>query len=275
MGLKIGRLRQDGYHELETLFYPLRYPADELRLQETGLRELSLDCGHTLIRGENILYRTWSKFAQATGLRIGLHINLRKRVPMGAGLGGGSANAAALLLWLNERAGLPLSDTELGQIGANLGADVPFFLLNRPAFACGLGEKLQCVSFRSNGLWLVIVVPDMQLETRAVFALWDRISEKPLTKPALAASKSIPACVDAGSLDLDNDLEIPVFLRWPELRALKRHLLALGARASAMSGSGSALYGIFGEREKSLAALKILRREWPRVYHFQLMDFGM
>lgn len=275
MGLKIGSLRQDGYHELETLFYPLQYPADEICLCETNTCEFSLDSGGTSIRGENILLRAWRRFGEKTGKRIGLSINLRKRVPMGAGLGGGSANAAAFLLWLNARAGLPLSGAEIVDLAAGLGADVPFFLLNRPAFASGLGEKLERVAFRGNGYELVLVVPEQHLDTRAVFALWDGVAQKPLTKAMRTARKSIPACVDAGSLDLENDLEIPVFARWPELRAAKHQLLALGAQAAAMSGSGSAFYGIFADRQKAHFALEILRLKWPRVYHSQLMDFGM
>lgn len=275
LGLKIGLARQDGYHEIRTLFYPLRYPADELCLGETGSGEVCLETGTAKIKGENILLRAWRGFGQATGIRIGLSIRLRKRVPMGAGLGGGSANAAALLLWLNQRAGFPLSAGSLNELGASLGADVPFFLLNRPAFGTGLGEKLEKVAFRGNHRELVLVVPQAHLETREVFALWDTIAEKPLTKPMWTASKSVPAFVDAGSLDVDNDLEIPVFLRWPGLRALKGQLLALGAQTAAMSGSGSAFYGIFEDRQKSLSALAILRRDWPRVYHSQLTDFGM
>lgn len=275
LGLKIGSLRQDGYHELETLFYPLQYPADEIRLHETDACEFSLDSGGAPITGENILLRAWRSFGQMTGKRIGLNINLRKRVPIGAGLGGGSANAAALLLWLNARAGLPLSAAKMVNLAASLGADVPFFLLNRPAFGSGLGEKLERVAFRGNGCDLVLVVPQRHLDTRAVFTLWDCVAQKPLTKAMRAARKSIPAYVDAGSLDLENDLEIPVFARWPELRAVKDQLLALGAQAAAMSGSGSAFYGIFADRQKARSAFEILRLKWPRVYHSQLMDFGM
>lgn len=275
LGLKIGPVRQDGYHELKTLFYPLQYPADEIRICETDACGFSLDSGGSPIRGENILLRAWRSFGQKTGKRIGLSIDLRKRVPLGAGLGGGSANAAVLLLWLNARTGLPLSETEMVDLAASLGADVPFFLLNRPAFGSGLGEKLERVAFCGNGYGLILVVPQQHLDTRAVFALWDGIVQKPLTKTMRIARKFIPACVDAGSLDLENDLEIPVFARWPELRAVKDQLLALGAQAAAMSGSGSAFYGIFADRQKASSALEILRLKWPRVYHLQLMDFGM
>lgn len=274
-GLRVGAKRPDGYHELETIFYPLRYPSDELCLCETGGQEVLLDSGKAQIPGENILLRTWQAFAEATGCRIGLGINLQKRVPIGAGLGGGSANAAALLLWLNSRASVPLSQEKLGALGARLGADVPFFLLNQPAIGRGIGERLERVAFRGNGLELVLVAPDEHLQTHEVYELWDALAEKSLTKADSGARNAIPACVDAGSHDLGNDLEIAVFAKWPQLRRLKERLLALGAKAAAMSGSGSAFYGIFADRQKAIFAVKNLRREWSRVFHLQLMDFGM
>lgn len=263
LGLRITGKRPDGYHELETLFYPLALPCDELRFYPQKGASLRLDCLNCQIAGENLVTRVWREFCAASGQSLGLRVELLKRIPAGAGLGGGSSDAAATLAWLNDFAGKPLSDKDLAGLAAKIGADVPFFLLNRPAMARGIGERLEPVAFQARGRGLALVCPEIQSDTARAFKAWD------LTTPESAAKKAISAD------NLHNDLERPVFARWPQLARLKADLLELGAEGAAMSGSGSSIYGIFAEHEAARAAAAILRRRWRRVYCLRLEDFGM
>ena len=269
IGLHVAGRLPDGYHELETLFYPLAWPADELRLAPTGRHEIRILCKDPALAGpKNILARAWRALEARTGRCPGLDLTLVKRVPAGAGLGGGSANAAALLLWLNRSLCLP--QEELAEIAARLGADVPFFLVNRPCLARGIGHRLKPVPFEGQGQHLVLVWPGIHIDTAWAFRAWD--NENLLTKPCAAARNSNSVGARPQYL---NDLEQPVFACHPGLAEIKATLLDLGARSASMSGSGSSIFGIFAESKNAARAAGILRRKWPRVYTQELRNFGM
>ncbi|MBD5552902.1 MAG: 4-(cytidine 5'-diphospho)-2-C-methyl-D-erythritol kinase [Desulfovibrio sp.] len=277
LGLRILSRLPTGYHELETLFYPLAWPADQLLIcQPAGnhaAREIVVCCDHPAINPEaNLLVRAWRAFAAATcACPGGLVITLRKHIPVGAGLGGGSSDAACLLAWLNNNSPRPLSPASLAALAASLGADVPFFLYNRPCAASGIGDQLQPVSFASQGCYLVIVYPGIAIATHWAFAAWD--AENSLTKARPAARKTCSKALDFACPE--NDLESPVFASFPELAKIKAELLALGAFSAGMSGSGSSIYGIFAARPAACAAAVSLRRHWPAVYVQKMRDFGM
>lgn len=277
LGLRILSRLPNGYHELETLFYPLAWPADQLLISKQpgnyAAREIVIHCDHPAInREDNLLVRVWHALEAETGCcPAGLVITLRKHIPVGAGLGGGSSDAACLLAWLNKNSQRPLPQSSLAALAATLGADVPFFLYNRPCLASGIGEQLQPVPFAGQGCYLVLVYPGMVIATPWAFAAWD--AENSLTKARPAARKTCSKALEFACPE--NDLERPVFASFPELAKVKAELLALGAVSAGMSGSGSSLYGIFARRQAACAAAVSLRRHWPAVYVQKMRDFGM
>lgn len=262
LGLSITGVRPDGMHELRTIFYPLACPADEIRLYPSSKPGLELDCA-AIPPQENILFRVWEKFPDRPA---GLRARLFKRIPWGAGLGGGSSDAAIFLKWLDGQS--PANDIDA--LAASLGADVPFFLRDRPCLAEGVGEKLAPCEVRLGGCFLVLVWPGVSISSAWAYSAYDGLLRNGLTKTASLTRNS-----NFAGLDLKNDLEEPVFAKWPRLAGLKRRLLELGAAAAAMSGGGSSVYGIFSDKSLANAALCEMRAKWPRAYCLELRDFGM
>ncbi len=273
--LRITGVRPNGWHELDTVFLPLAEPSDILRLaphpEEAG--RLHVVCATPGIDlAENTLTKAHRLFGEAAGWRPGLTAVLEKGIPHGAGLGGGSADAAALLGWLNAHAPAPLPPDELAALALRIGADVPFFLSNTPCRATGLGEKLvPCPEWPAAaglaGTTLVLLCPAEQVSTPWAYAAWDSWN-KALTE----ARKGSISCASQKTLDgassvrwLENSFEPPVFKAFPRLRRFREQLLQQGAFAAVMSGSGSSLFGLFrnadaahraaeGFREKDVAA---------------------
>jgi 4-diphosphocytidyl-2-C-methyl-D-erythritol kinase len=241
----IGR-RGDGYHELRTIFQEVDL-ADELTVElgEPGVR-LVVE-GATLSAGpDNLAHRAASAFLARWGGGRGVAIALRKRIPLGGGLGGGSSNAAAVLLALQRLLGEPAPADELWLLARELGADVPFFLVGGTALGVGRGDEVIPLSdLPSRELWLVL--PAVHVSTAEAFADLGELTGKPFDPRILAL-------VQRGELGWEafahaaNDFEAAVFRRWPELAALHADLLSTGAVAR-LSGSGAALWltGFGGE----------------------------
>ncbi len=265
-----GRL-DNGFHSIESLFYYLPEPHDLLEITpgRPG-RGLQLSCpGQPGLNGEdNILAKTYRRFAQATGRRYDLDIRLDKGIPMGAGLGGGSSDAAALLTWLNNREKL-LAEPELLALAAGLGADVPFFMRTahaagrlpqtpqdlpdiRLAWACGIGENLRLLPGETlRDLHLLLVFPEVSISTPWAYAAWDKMPPAP---PFFAADFSPEHLTSriaedkkplAHALRLYNGFEAVVFPGFPALGRIKERLISDGAHAALMSGSGSTVFGLF------------------------------
>ena len=296
--LRITGVREDGMHELETLFLPLPEPHDVLYVCEREAEGLAqgtqgqkestvtvrcrpLEVGQTCPKMDpvnNTLTRACALYAEAASFAPALDIEIAKGIPAGAGLGGGSADAAILLRWLNKHAQHPLDEEGLLAVGAKVGADVPFFLQDSPCLAGGIGEKLGPVSMPERlcrpGSTLLLICPVEFVSTPWAYAAWDRWNaQKNLTKRGLGVKDFSSFC--PGSHDfsgIENSFEAPVFQAFPRLRRLKEILLQHGAAAAAMSGSGSSLFGIFDSREAADAAAKSLRRAGEIVYVHGLSD---
>lgn len=283
LGLRLTGSRPNGYHELESIFYPLCQPCDDILIQSADGNDVSIDGMANIPLAQNIIFKACMAYAAATGYRPPISIRVSKRAPMGAGLGGGSANAAAMLAWLNENAPRPMPKADLIVLATEIGADAPFFLINKPCFVSGVGEKLQPMAFEGAGFFLIIACPDVKVSTAWAFQQYDRlhlaglIPEKNLTNTASGASNSnsVAASLKASSLNYGNDLEQVVFPVYPELLGLKNKFFALGACHAAMSGSGSAIYGIFDSLDTARSAASILRQERLRVYSLPMRNFGM
>lgn len=235
LDLRVGARRADGYHAVSTVMQAVAL-FDVVALSDDVEHRLSVS-GFAVPTGpENLALRAAAALPQGSPV----HIGLRKRIPPGAGLGGGSADAAAVLVGLNALCRLGLTDDELARIGATLGSDVPFFIRGGRQRATGRGEILEPLPSLAPDP-LVIVKPPFGVSTRDAYAWFDEIGP-------------------GGS---DNDLEAAVFAHHPELAAAKAELLAAGAPRALMSGSGSALYAVVPSMRKARAAARAFReRGW-------------
>jgi 4-diphosphocytidyl-2-C-methyl-D-erythritol kinase len=252
--LKITGLRNDGYHEIVSVFVPVAL-YDTLRI---GKREWGLDVhcdGRELPGGEeNLVHRAATHFFENTGIDEGAEIRLTKRIPVSSGLGGGSSDAAATLLGLNQLWGSPLTEGELEVIALCLGADVPFFLLRRPAVARGIGEILSSIEGLPS-FWYVIVSPHIMVSTAWAYSK---------VKLELTKKENLNKINDLGRAEinipdiLSNDLERVTLGKYPFLRSIKTSLIELGALGSLMSGSGPSIFGLFNSEKKAQEAGKIL-----------------
>lgn len=261
--LDIVGVREDGYHEIESLFYPLPAPCDVLTVTEGG-EGFRLTCSDpSLPAGENILTRAYRRFAAATGFAPDLAVHLTKGIPMGAGLGGGSSDAAALLGWLDSRAGRrALGRERLAELALGLGADVPFFLSNEPAWVTGIGERLEPVDVSLDDFAVLVVCPQVHVNTAWAYRRFDEMLAQGLVRPrkelTLNFSPIKNLCFTKPP-ELWNVFEEVVFQEFPMLYGIKELILDGNAEACVMSGSGSSFVALFSSPETARRCADRLR----------------
>lgn len=236
--------RADGYHELRTVFQSISLH-DTLELERVRRRGIDLRIsGAALDPGPaNLVWRALDALSRELRLGGGWRARLRKRIPMAAGLGGGSSDAAAALVAAARLSGRSVAPELLAELGARLGADVPFFLVGGRALGVGRGDEIYPLEDGPRRAVLVVLAPGTSVATIEAYRWLDR----KLTKAA-AAHKLWVSCARSWSLedaDLLNDFEAAVFSRYPRLRRIKRRLLQAGAAGAALAGSGSAVFGLF------------------------------
>lgn len=259
--LNVTGVRADGYHLLDMLMQPIAL-SDVLTILEAEETSLRVEGAHALSDGEdNLALRAARALQKAAGCGRGANIILEKRIPMGAGLGGGSADAAAVLRGLNEMWGLNLSLEALCEIGQTVGADVPFCLADAPCRVRGIGEKLTPIESRSCPL--VLLQPCGALSTKEVFSAYHRLADQPApdTDRALEALKTGNWALlrQAGG----NVLESASIPLRPEIGRAKAALYAAGALYAQMTGSGSAVFGAFADHAAARAAQRRLKAVYP------------
>lgn len=246
LGLHILRKRADGYHDLETVFYPVRF-TDILELipertttdQPVNYAQSGLDIqGNPL---DNLCVKAYLLLKKDYPALPPVKMHLHKVIPTGAGLGGGSADAAFTLQLLNDYFKLGLSTDQLLHYALSLGSDCPFFILNKPAYATGRGELLEPVSVDLTGYTLVIINPGIHIPTAQAFA-----GIRP-AQPERSLKEIIALPVSSWADELINDFEKPIFYQYPEIAAIKDELYRAGAVYASMSGSGSTVYGLFAD----------------------------
>ncbi len=259
--LRITGRRLDGMHTIESLFYPMPVPADTLQVEVRQEPGISVSCRLPFLRGpKNILAKAYHAYVAAAGEAPGLVVRLEKRIPVGAGLGGGSSNAAALLSWLEQQT-QALGWERLRSVAAQVGADVPFFLLGRPAWVSGIGECMETVDLNLDDYVRVIISPRVRVNTAWAYRRWDEAAS--LLTPRVAPDKEAAL---AKPPVLWNDFEEVVFARFPVIGRIKAAVLASGASACVMSGSGSNLFALFASSRASAAARRSVAK-WQVGWH--------
>ncbi len=252
IGLYVTRKRADGYHDIETIFYPVQWrdvleliPAQQTRLHTSGIAVAGND-------QDNLVWKAYRLMQERfAGAIPGFDIYLHKIIPMGAGLGGGSADGAFMLRLINDHCKLNLTNDELAALALQLGSDCPFFIYNTPRFAAGRGEQMTEVPLDLSAYSIQIVRPHLHISTADAFAM---------IKPAAAAYdlrqlSRLP--IGEWRANIGNDFEQPVFGKYHELAEIKQQLYDQGAVYASMSGSGSALFGIFNKDGRAEMKLKI------------------
>lgn len=265
LGLRILRRRADGFHDIETVMIPvpglfdtvsmealdtagtfapatpLPYPSPRPVFVTSSVLQLSgdpVDCEPE----QNICMRALRLMQHSFGIGEAV-VRLHKNIPAGAGLGGGSSDAAMVLRAVNREFALELTDAELERLAAELGSDVPFFIRNSPQLCTGRGKIMSPISLEISGKWLAIVKPDVGVSTAEAYA-----GATPCGEAGLSLPDVVRRSVEEWRELLRNDFEVSVFARHPEIAAVKRLMYDSGAVYASMSGSGSAVFGIFDHR---------------------------
>lgn len=242
LGLHVTGKRPDGYHNIETVFLPVHTLCDELEIIQSDSfsfvqQGIPVDCPpeqNICVKAYNLLLENFPHKVQPVAMR------LVKNVPFGAGLGGGSADAAFVLKMLNSMMNLCLSTADLRHYAARIGADCPFFIQNTPAYATGIGDQLQPVDVNLDGYHIVIEKPDDSVSTREAYA---GLLLQNKQRPDLRQVMQMP--VEQWRQILVNDFEQSIFPSHPAIAALKQNMYQRGAVYASMTGSGAAVFGIF------------------------------
>jgi 4-diphosphocytidyl-2-C-methyl-D-erythritol kinase len=269
--LKVAGRRPDGYHDLVSIMVPI--DVFDLLTLEVIPEGVSLSCRGLPVRSDeaNLVVKAARAFFSKTGFDQGVSIQLEKRIPVAAGMGGGSSDAASALLLMNTLWAEPLSSEDLHQTARTLGADVPFFLACKPAIARGIGEILDPIPVWPE-FWYVIVTPRIQVSTAWVY---NNLQLKELTRNEyLHINSLLREKPEAIVRILDNDLESVTSARFPVIETIKHSLLDLGAEGALMTGSGPSVFGVFGSSGQAEAARDhllsrnlgdvFLARKWER-----------
>jgi 4-diphosphocytidyl-2-C-methyl-D-erythritol kinase len=263
LGLRIIEKRADDFHNIETIFYPVNWkdaieylPAKETSIEVLGRKLESSPNDNYVIRAYNALKKNYDL--------PNLQFKLLKNVPAGAGLGGGSANAAATLLQLNKDFQLNISQNDLVEMAASIGSDCAFFLDNSPSHATGRGEILETVKVDLKNYWLLILFPNVHVDTSWAYQTFAQ--KKDIYNDVEQSLQAIiHQPVSTWKNSLRNDFEALVFEAQPHLEKVKSALYQSGAVYSSLSGSGSSLFGLFGEKPdavKIAESLEIGSNDW-------------
>lgn len=250
LGLNIVGQRPNGYHDLETVFYPVPL-CDTLEIKYMGEEFPSeVDCDLKVTgdvvncnEADNLVIKAYNLLAKDYKLPR-VHAHLYKQIPSEAGLGGGSSDAAYMIRLLDERFRLNIGKAEMERYASRLGADCAFFISSEPSFATGIGDELMPADGPKgnlDGYHIAIVKPNISVSTKEAYA---NISPH---KPEKCCRDIVRQPIETWKDELINDFEVPIFNRHPDLAAIKKQLYQLGAVYAAMSGSGSSLFGLFKE----------------------------
>lgn len=251
LGLDILSKRDGGYHNISSAFYPLPLqdvleiiPSETLQFDTSGLKISGNPENNLILKAYQLLQREFDIPP--------VHIHLHKIIPMGAGLGGGSSDAAFTIKLLNNLFSLSLSDSKLESLAGQLGSDCPFFIRNKPILAEGTGTEFSDIALDLSGKYLVLICPNIHVGTAEAYQ-----NVKPAVPEHTVKEIIEDTSIDRWRNSLKNDFEASIFSKYPQLKNIKQQLYAAGALYASMSGSGSSIYGIFDNEPSSLSIADI------------------
>jgi 4-diphosphocytidyl-2-C-methyl-D-erythritol kinase len=253
--LEILGKRNDGYHEIRTIIQKISF-YDDVTLKVSTQKGIKVKVDNPTIPADNknLAYKAAFLLMEDQKISAGVSIHIKKKIPAGAGLGGGSSNAATTLQGLNRLFKLNLKDKYLQQFSMSLGADVPFFLSGSgTALATGIGEKLKPLKLQKK-LWFLLILPDFSISTSWAYNTYSRYNILTKRKKNIKIKNSIRTFDGVISLLL-NDFESIVIPLYPEIKTIKNNLIRAGAAGSLLSGSGSSVFGVFSNKEDTEKAL--------------------
>lgn len=253
--LDVLRRRPDGYHDLRMIMQRIDL-CDDIRVSLSDTPGVRVSCGKDGVPDGpgNIAWRAAEALLKLSGQSVGIDIVIAKKIPVAAGLGGGSSDCATVLMAVNELLGLHLSDDQLMEVGVKLGADVPFFIFKKTALAEGIGERLTAVD--AAPAWIVIVNPNLAVSTAWVYQNLQLTGGKNDAIIPRFYGNVAEICAI-----LDNDLEKVTIGKFPVIDQIKKRLIEAGAAGSLMSGSGSTVFGVFAEEASARKAAETLSSE--------------
>jgi 4-diphosphocytidyl-2-C-methyl-D-erythritol kinase len=262
--------RPDGYHNIESVIQPISLH-DLLTVTVSDGHTVSVRSSDAAVPSNegNLAYRAAVLFLEASGLAAGIHIEIEKRIPMEAGMGGGSSNAAAALVALNRLFDDRLSVESIGRLCAELGSDAPFFLAGGTAFAGGRGEIL--TGLPDIALSFIVIKPEFGISTA-----WAYRALSGLNRPMRHFSRGVADAMRKGSREetvvgMGNDFELVADSEFPEIAAIRARLMESGADGAMLAGSGSAVFGVFLDSEICQTAYERLRGQYPRCFRARTM----
>jgi 4-diphosphocytidyl-2-C-methyl-D-erythritol kinase len=248
LGLNILHKREDGFHDIATIFYPVQL-FDALEVIPISNNTVEFTQTGLLIDGkeeDNLCIKAWHLLKKDFSQLPGVKMHLQKNIPMGAGLGGGSADGAFALKLLNEKFRLDLPTPRLIEYAASLGSDGPFFIINKPCFATGRGEMLEEINIDLSAYTIVLINPGIHVNTGWAFAQVPGDLQLPDSYRSL--KEIIQQPIASWKDELQNDFEKPIFEKYPGIKKIKEELYAKGAIYASMSGSGSTVFGVFEKK---------------------------
>lgn len=260
LGLYITNKRDDGYHDLETIFYPVPGLKDALEVVSATSGETKLHLSGKAVHSStdsNLVWKAYKLLEQRfPTLASPVDIHLHKAIPMGAGMGGGSADGAFMLRLLNDYWRLGLAEEELLELALKLGSDCPFFIHNTPQYANGRGEMMEPIAIDLSSYSIQVICPQVHISTAKAF-------EGINPKPASFDLRNLPQLAVKDWKDtVHNDFEKPVFEQYPQLRDIKKQLYNGGAMYASLTGSGSAIYGLFPKGQRAVVSAGVEVEEW-------------
>ncbi len=245
LGLNVINKRLDGFHNLKTVFYPINW-LDALEVIEDDRSKNGFSFSQSGLTIDvpienNLIYKAWQLITNKTKLPP-IKVNLVKRIPMGAGLGGGSSNAAYFITLINSKFDLGFSSDDMIQLSSQIGSDCAFFINNKPVFAEGKGDVLSSININLNQYYILLVFPNIYCNTKDAF---NNLIYKTPTIELKTIIEKMP--IGEWKNNLINDFEQSIFLKHPKIKELKELFYSEGAVYSSMSGSGSCVFGIFDQ----------------------------
>jgi 4-diphosphocytidyl-2-C-methyl-D-erythritol kinase len=242
IGLQVIGKRADGYHDLQTIFYPVPIKDALEIIDDPTINSIEFSFSGITIDEKfenNLCIKAYELIKKDFPALPGMRMHLHKAIPMGAGLGGGSADAAFTLEMINKKYHLNLTHQQLKEYALLLGSDCPYFLINKPCIASGRGEILEDIQLDLSSYKILVVNPAIHINTGWAFSVLDTAGK--ITDLASVIKKPVSEWREI----VFNDFEVPVFNAYPEIRSIKESMYSSGALYAAMSGSGSSVYGIF------------------------------